>query len=229
MFLVFRMYWLRACPAETSFVVVFGYVFLDCKIQDPFRSSHPTSAVTHIYSGCLETHLLLGSTRSLPADENRNFCKSALGRCKETSLLQHTEHGNSHRFWGTHQKRAAKWVWEEKREIHNRCQLVGFWSPLLWQVKPPHLLFLLFAFAVLHSTIPQTEVSQRAACQWLCPGTQTHAVWTWKTNPVRWRPAFSAALTFKHRAAPSSPVRAISAGLLVQNSTSIALCKQTKR
>lgn len=39
------MYWLRACPAETSFAVVFGYVFLDCKIQDPFRSSHPTSAV----------------------------------------------------------------------------------------------------------------------------------------------------------------------------------------
>lgn len=222
---IFPMYWLRACPAEIGFSIVFGYVFLGC---NPCRSSHPTSAVPQIYSGRLETHLLLGSTRFLPADENRNFCKSALDHCKETSLLQHTEHGNSHRFWGTHQKRAAKWVWEEKHEIHNWHQLVRFWSPLLWQVKPQHLVSLLFAFVVLHSNIPQTEVSRRAAHQWLCPGTQTRAVWTWKTN--QWdegqlsvQPSLSN--TAQRPAVQCEPSQQMSAGLLVQNSISIALFK----
>jgi len=61
----------------------------------------PTSAVTWIYSGHLETHLLLGSTRFSRGDEKGSFCRWVLGRRGGTLLLQCTGHGNSHRSWDT--------------------------------------------------------------------------------------------------------------------------------
>lgn len=176
-------------------------------------------------------HLLLGSTRVLRADENRNFCKWALGRCWETSLLLRTEHGNSHRFWGIHQKRAVKWAREKRCEIRNWHQLSRFQPPFLQEVKTQCLVFLLLAFAVLVSHLPQIEVSRWAAPQWLCPNTQTCAVWARKTNPVRWRPTFSAAdlSNAGQRQLLSVSHLSTSVGWSVQNCIPIALFKQTKR